>query len=330
MHMLESRAPAPAFFAHSAPEKNSVNPVQPAFTIFIPTYNRAYILPQALDSIAEQTFRDFEVLIMDDGSTDDTATVVADWSKRSGIPVRYYRHENCGTQRTHNRALQLAEGRLFVYLDSDNMLLPDTLERLHGHWESIPENERKGFAGIEGLYAYKDGRIEGTRFPQDVWDAGYVQMRREARITGDKGGAFLTEVIRQFPYPEIEGERHVRPSLVWKRMAREYRFRYVNEIMQIIDRQPDGKTANRFRLRMRNPKGFRLYYREDIDLHGASASRDALRKSAAEYVRYSLHSGAGPWRMVKDIEHKGLCLLAMPRGIAKWLGDRLRMWRNPV
>lgn len=304
----------------------------PTFTIFIPTYNRAYILPKALASIENQSFRDFEVLILDDGSTDNTREVVQEWSTRTGIPVRYYWHENCGTQRTWNRGAQLAQGKFFVYLDSDNMLTPNCLERILYHWNSIPLEQRHEFAGVEGICAYPDGRLEGSKFPADVVDATYIEMRRGWRVSGDKYGAILTDILRRFPYPEIEGEKHVRPSTVMKRIARTgLKYRYVNDLLQIIDRQADGKTANRFRLRMRHPKGFRLYYQEDINLHGESQPLRKQLRSASEYVRYSLHAGVGFRQQMRDLDRKLLWMAGLPRGVLRWLADRVRMrWRGYV
>jgi glycosyltransferase involved in cell wall biosynthesis len=296
------------------------------FTIFIPTYNRAYILPKALESIERQTFRDFDVLILDDGSTDNTKEVVQAWSARTGIAAQYHWHENAGTQRTWNRGAQMARGRFFVYLDSDNMLTPNCLERILHYWNGIPESERAQFAGVEGMCSYVDGSLEGDRFPQDVIDATYTEMRRRWHLRGDKYGAILTDVLRRFPFPEIEGERHVRPSLVMKRIARAgYKYRYVNDLMQVIDRQPDGKTANRFQLRMRHPKGFRLYYQEDVNFHAQDQGWRRRLRSAGEYVRYSLHAKVGFVQQACDIHSRLLWLAALPWGIGRWLGDRARM-----
>lgn len=301
------------------------------FTIFIPTYNRAYVLPKTLESVAQQTLRDFEVLILDDGSTDETRSIVEDWKEKTGIPTRYFWQENQGQQRSWNRALDLAHGELFAYLDSDNTMSHNCLERVLHHWNAIPEDKRQEFAGVEGLFAHeRDGSLEGGKFPEDVTDMTYVEMRCKYGIRGDKGGALATDVARKFPYPVVEGERHLRPSTIWKRMALAgYKIRYINEVTQTIDRQPDGKTANRFRLRMRNPKGFRLYYLEDLNHHSDSLTPEMKRRSAIEYVHYSLHSRVGYVRQWRDIDHKALWLFAVPRGTSRWLVDRIRLlWRD--
>lgn len=71
---------------------------QYTFTVFTPTYNRAHLLPRAYDSLRKQTFRDFEWLIVDDGSTDDTETLVKQWQQEAEFPIRYYRQEKQGRE----------------------------------------------------------------------------------------------------------------------------------------------------------------------------------------------------------------------------------------
>ena len=135
------------------------------FTIFIPTYNRAYTLGRALQSISEQSFKDFEVLIIDDGSSDNTHELVEGWKKREIFPIRYHWQRNQGKHVAHNNAVKRARGYFFVLLDSDDMLHPRALERLKYHWDSIPDNKKEQFAGVEGLCIYSDGRVKVDRFP---------------------------------------------------------------------------------------------------------------------------------------------------------------------
>lgn len=156
------------------------------FTVFIPTYNRSYILERALSSLKSQTFKDFEVLIIDDGSMDNTRELVSAWQQSSDFPIRYYWQENQGKHAAHNYAVKLSKGFLFVTLDSDDMLTPNALEILKTTWDSIPEKEREAFAGVEGLCAELDGKVAGNFFPADVSDANYLEMHKLNRLRGDK------------------------------------------------------------------------------------------------------------------------------------------------
>jgi len=109
--------------------------VTPLVSVIIPTYNRADLVCQSIDSVLEQTFTDFEVIVVDDGSTDDTATVVKEYGDR----VRYIWTENGGTGHARNVGMQHARGRYFVFLDSDDLFYPYLLEFETRLLERFPE-----------------------------------------------------------------------------------------------------------------------------------------------------------------------------------------------
>lgn len=117
---------------------------QTLFSIFIPTYNRARLLNRALESCSRQTFRDFEVMVVDDGSTDDTVSVLKKWVNKAGFRLRWLKQENCGKPRAYNVALEQVRGYFLVVLDSDDCLVENALGRFKHHWEEIP-NDRKPF-----------------------------------------------------------------------------------------------------------------------------------------------------------------------------------------
>jgi len=295
------------------------------FTIFIPAFNRAYTLDRALQSVAEQTFRDFEVLIVDDGSTDDTAQLIERWQEKAEFPIRYHWQENQGKHVAHNTAVTLSRGYFFVLLDSDDMLHPRALERLKYHWENIPDGKKKHFAGVEGLCVYSDSSIKVDRFPEDVMDSDYLQKTKKYNIRSEKRNAIRTDVLRRFPYPCFEGERHVRDDLIWKRMARQFKFRYVNEIIQIMEHQADGLTANIFAMRMLNPRGFRYYFLEEINDYASLTGAYLRFKYNSKFVRYSLHCKVGFRQQYAEVHSKFFWLLSVPRGIIGWLEDKIRM-----
>ena len=150
----------------------------PVFTIFIPTYNRANLLPRAFSSIERQTFLNFEVLVIDDGSTDNTHEVVEEWRKRVNFPVDYHHQQNQGKPAAHNFALKFIHGFFTVILDSDDTLADNALELLLAHWNAIPDKQKLSYAGVEGLCALlKNGEVTGNHFPADVFDSDYLETR---------------------------------------------------------------------------------------------------------------------------------------------------------
>jgi len=100
----------------------SIPVTHPLFSIFIPTYNRAGTLPRALESVASQQFKDFELIVVDDGSEDDTRKLVEQWKQRFGDRLRYLWQKNQGKHVAYNLAAREAKGVLMVLLDSDDPL----------------------------------------------------------------------------------------------------------------------------------------------------------------------------------------------------------------
>lgn len=108
-------------------------------------------------------------------------------------------------------------------------------------------------------------------------------------------------------------------------MAHQFKFRYINEVIQVVEYQADGLTNNRFRLRMKNPKGFRLYHLEEVNFYASFLSPKDLYRNNAKFVRYSLHSGIGFIQQSKEVKAKALWLLSIPRGTIGWAWDKVKL-----
>jgi glycosyltransferase involved in cell wall biosynthesis len=301
----------------------------PMFTVFIPTYNRAYCLPRALQSVAESDCQDLEVVVIDDGSTDDTRTVVAEWQRRAQFTLRYYFQENAGKANAHNRAVAEAKGYFFLTLDSDDSLLSGALSGVLAEWARVPEAQRETLSGIAGLLLEEDGSVSGTAYPQERVDSDYLEIHSLGYVHGDKREATRTSVLREFPYPSIPGERHVRDNLIFRRMAHRYKTRFVNLPLVVGRREADGITANIRRYRAQNPRGMRIAFLEEVTLHDAYADPAQLHRNHVRYVRFSLHSGVGLVRQAREVKHRWKWLAALPEGFGSWLADRARRLLHP-
>jgi hypothetical protein len=156
-------------------------------------------------------------------------------------------------------------------------------------------------------------------------DSNYLEITKKYNVMGDKKNAIRTDVLRRFPYPQFAGEKHVRDDLIWKRISRHYRFRYINEVVQIIEYQPDGLSADVFSMRMRNPRGFRYYFLEEINRYPDLTRTYHRFRYHSKFVRYSLHCGIGLRQQYAEADAKLFWLLSVPRGIIGWIEDRLKM-----
>ena len=229
-------------------------------TVFTPTYNRAYTLGDLYESLLKQTCFDFEWLIVDDGSADNTEELVKNWTDNGKFAVRYYKKANGGKPSAINCGLQLAKGEYFWIIDSDDTATPNGVETCLKWITNLPEGEK--FAGVGGLRGDKKGGIIGTTFEGEYVDATTLE-RTQHNIGGDKSEVFFTDVIKQFPFPEFAGEKFVPEALIWNRIAKEgYKIRWFNEIVHITEYLEDGMTKNVDSNLIRNWQGYSLYVRE--------------------------------------------------------------------
>ncbi len=234
----------------------------PLITIFTPTYNRAYILPQLYKSLQQQTTNDFEWLIVDDGSTDETEQLVQSWlGEENNFSIRYIKQLNGGKQRAVNNGVNNAHCPLFWIVDSDDYLPDNAVEIAIKWFETIKEYEN--FAGISGLRGCNTGILGGT-FEGEYIDCTSLE-RYKYNITGDKSEIFYTDILKKFPFPEFKGEKFVPEALVWNRIASaEYKLRWFNEVIYITEYLPDGYTRNVDKNLITNWQGYSLYVKEVV------------------------------------------------------------------
>lgn len=278
-------------------------------TVFTPTYNRAYIIENLYRSIQRQTYRDFEWVVVDDGSTDGTEELFAKWQgEGNDFPIRYVRQENGGKCRAINRGMAEARGELFFNIDSDDYLTDDALEKI-ARWETELPRDAK-YCGFSANLGFSP-----TESPNTMFETGYLDgdaFTRYGEADGERAMIFYTQIMRKYPYPEFAGEKFMTEAVTWNRMAWDgYKVRYYNDIIWIYEYKPDGLTNAGYQVFLDNPWGTALFFRE---------------KSV--YFHYSLKTKLGMWYgFVCDARHKLSTsqiaqAMAMPAGMV-WLMKRL-------
>jgi len=299
-----------------------------AVTVCTPTFNRAALLGRVFESLQAQTARNFEWLVVDDGSTDDTRDRVESWRSEANFPVRYFWKENGGKHTALNIGIAEARGELFVILDSDDVFPPQAVERAWALWNSIPLEQRDAYMGIGGLCAYQQDptRCVTRPYPLDGLDTTYVEVSTRYGVWGDRVEFFVTELLRRVtPYPVFSGEKFVPEALLWNRLARRYRMRFFNEVLKVVEYREDGLTVLNARvpLPVRNPRGARTYFAEFAGIPHLMPPLRLLR-TYASYVRFSLHAKVGLGATLRDAPSRAVCLVMLPIGVGAWLKDRLR------
>lgn len=229
-------------------------------TVFTPTYNRGYIIHMLYESLCRQSFTDFEWIVVDDGSTDNTKTLIQSFIAEEKINLRYFYQQNAGKHIAINRGVQEAKGEIFFIVDSDDYLTNDALEKLNFYYEQIKDNEF--FAGISGTRVTPEGKRIGGALPFEELGCTIVDFCCRYGCTGDMAEAYKTEVLRQHPFPQIDSEKFCPESLVWNRIAQKHKLLYFNQGIYICEYRPDGLTAKITRVRMKSPVASMLHYAE--------------------------------------------------------------------
>src|SRR6478672_805827 len=160
----------------------------PLFTIYTATYNRKDLLPRAYESVKKQTLRDFEWLIIDDGSTDGTDELIKRWQVEADFPIRYIWQPNGGKHTAINKIGETSRGEFVTSVDSDDEMVPETLERFKFQWDRLSDKEKERVGGIICLSKDQDGNIVGDSFPKEWEIVDLMKMYLVTKIRGEKGG----------------------------------------------------------------------------------------------------------------------------------------------
>lgn len=227
-------------------------------TVFTPAYNRAHTLPRTYESLRVQTCKDFIWLVVDDGSTDDTAALVRKWkSQDNGFPIEYVYKENGGMHTAHNTAYENISTELNVCIDSDDSMTPDAVALILEKWRQVKE---MGYAGIIALDAdMNTGKVIGKGFPESMTETTVIGYYQNGGA-GDKKLIYRTDVIKEHPpYPVFEGEKYVSLSYKYRLIDQKYKMAVLDKVVCNVEYQQDGSSLNMYRQYLRNPKGFAFW-----------------------------------------------------------------------
>lgn len=304
-----------------------MNPPTLAFTVYTPTYNRAHTLHRAYESLKQQTFRDFEWLIVDDGSTDGTADLVKAWQQENLVPVRYFQRPHRGAHMAHNFSLQEARGELLIKLDSDDACVPETLQKLNRIWQDIPSAARHRYAGVTVLCKDQTGKPVGNRFPESPLDCTSQELEYVHGVRGEKWGCVRTDLLRQHPYPENVSGNFIPEGYIWSQIGRHYKTRHVNTALRVYWTDAPSLVHGRPNPFV-NAEGHRLWFQAILNNETGWFWRAPVRlfRAAVQYGRFASLCGVtagGQLAGLAGLPQRLLWLVGQPVARLKiWLDKR--------
>lgn len=291
-------------------------------TVFTPAYNRGYIIHKCYESLCRQTSKDFVWLIVDDGSTDNTAQLIKEWQIKewqkqdNGFEIKYIYKENGGMHTAHNTAYENIDTELNVCIDSDDYMPDDAVEKIISFWR---ENGSDKFAGIIALDVYESNRKTiGSELPnkKSTTLTGYYRNGG----SGDKKLIYRTDVINSTPpYPVFEDEKYVGLAYKYHIVDETKELLIMNEPVCIVDYQEDGSSFSMWKQYYNNPKGFAFFRKSEMKYqHGLQ-----LFKTCIHYVSSSIISKNK--NFVKESPKKLMTVLAVPFGILLYILNKYKI-----
>lgn len=278
-----------------------------SLTVFTPSYNRAYLLPQLYVSLCNQSNQDFEWLIIDDGSTDETKTLVNTWQQENTINIRYVYQGNQGMHGAHNTAYANILTEFNVCIDSDDYMPNDAVALILRECLNLDLK----FAGILGLDANKDGEIIGTAIPENLTAIKLNELYSLHQVKGDKKIVYRTEIVKKYPkYPLYENERFVPLDYLYLLIDQDYYLKPINQVLCIVEYQLDGSSMNILKQYRNHPNGF-AFSRINRIKYGKTFKERF--KNAIHLVSSALFAKDFSWLTKSD--KLILVLVALPLGI---------------
>jgi len=283
-------------------------------TILTPTYNRAYILEKAYKSLLNQTNKNFEWMIVDDGSNDDTKDLVDKLISEGLIEIRYFYKQNGGKHTALNYGIKKLNTDYVLILDSDDCLEDDCVEKVLKEWEKYGENNKIGCLSF--LRVLNGDRAIGKKYSEKEVVSNHIDFRYNRGLLGDMCEVFRVSVLKKFPFPVFGNEKFLSEAIVWNKIAYDYDTVYINYPVYVCEYLDDGLTTNSLRLRYNNPIGAL----ENANMFLNSRFKLSIRvKNAILFDGFSLIAGKSLKSIFNNSNSKLLSVLFCPLGIVFYI-----------
>jgi glycosyltransferase involved in cell wall biosynthesis len=262
----------------------------PTISVLTPTWNRAAYLERVWSGLAAQTSTDFEWIVADDGSTDDTEAVVCALAARARFPILYLRAAaHVGKARIDNEAIARARGEFALWCDSDDVLVPQAVARLLEGWYSIPEHERSHYVGVTAFAATSEGVIANPFGASGDFDLSWNELAHRFKAASDMVYMARMEALRAHPFPEVD--LVIPESVVWNAIGHR-KARLIPEILKRVEYRAPYAISFSGKMSYNRGRAHALAITER-ELRPPRRERRASTARLVNFLRYSLHGEIG-------------------------------------
>lgn len=275
-------------------------------TILTPTYNRGYIISELYQSLKRQTKKDFEWIIVDDGSLDDTEKIVSEWIlEEREFSINYIKQENGGKHRAWNTGVKCAKGEYIFVVDSDDYLSDDSIEKACIWLKEIEGNNK--YAGVGGLKLKKNGK-DNLDYLKKTHDQCVDATQIECRKLGlpiDKAEIVRADLMKKYPLPTFENEKFISEGAFWQKLIKEgYTFRWHMDGIYFYEYLEDGLTKNNEENIKRNWRGYTYVTKLSVQNEGILTKIGILMN----YIKFAKEKGIADKDISKDIDCPLICI----------------------
>ena len=281
-------------------------------TIFTPTYNRAYILDKLYNSLLCQTNKNFEWLIVDDGSTDNTKKIVEKWIENNKIKIRYIFQQNQGKQIAFNNGVQHSDCEYFFCVDSDDYLTCNAIQLIIDQLSKMNNEKISGIIALRGKNEKEP--IGGKYMPLKISQASLKNLYEKYRFKGDTALIYKTKILKQYPFVLEKGEKFIGEIYVYDQIDEKYEMILMNEIIYISEYLDDGYTKNTIKYLKENPYS---YMKMKLQSSRISKKISYKIKHMAGYIAMCIYIKEK--NMIKKSQNQILAICAYPFGLVEYL-----------
>ena len=256
------------------------------FTVFTPCYNSEKFIHRVYDSLKTQTFKDFEWLVIDDASTDQTISILKSFQLENIFNIKIVENKkNQMITRNFNDAFLLAEGELFIPLGHDDMIEPESLEQMDIIWS---KHKKDNISGIWSMCKDQFGNLIGNYFDKDLLIDNYFNLFINHIYTKEKFLCVRTDIVQKYNFEENHLE-YIPEGLLWGRIALRYDTIFVNNIFRTYYLEPDNLNALTKRSRKKLSES--VMYQNAIWINEFfPALKDGLKFKLRTYFAFAYYS----------------------------------------
>lgn len=280
-------------------------------TVLTATYNRANLLPDLYASLCRQTYQDFDWIIIDDGSSDGTQSIVKKWlTEEHSFTISYHYIPNGGKNRAINYGVKLIQTPFTMIVDSDDYLTDDAISFYQQNLlEIIDKNNIAGIAGLRGTDI--NNPLNKVTYPTNTFILANNLERSKYNLQKDACEVYRTSILQDHPFVVWVNEKFTPEEIVWNQLAMEgYSLRWYNKVTCIVRYQENGLTKDSFNLIKRNPMGYAMMYKQRITL--SKNFKDKFYNTC-QMTAYSILGGH--LSFILQNKNKVITFLALPFGI---------------